>query len=155
MKPIYHGESLSTQSSSKYFFLENYSRVVCDPGLGTRGFPTALPLTQQTFELVGLNLDLPQPQNGGVVCLICAKCKIIQGKSVYFYLTSFLFQALFLEQGSDIFGVWFSSKISISSTPDHWNSLRLPLNMPLGLFQTLDFFLNLSKDDRGYFLTWG
>lgn len=34
---------------------------------------------------------------------------------------------------------------------DHRNSSRPPLNTSLGLFQTLDFSLNLSEDDMGCF----
>lgn len=38
---------------------------------------------------------------------------------------------------------------------DHGNSSRPPLNTPLGLFQTLDFSLNLSEDDMGCFPVFG
>lgn len=71
-------------NSLQLVFSENCFRGMCDTGLTTRGFPTALPLTQQSFELVGLNLALPQPYSGGVVILICAKCKIIQRNQFIF-----------------------------------------------------------------------
>lgn len=37
---------------------------------------------------------------------------------------------------------------------DHWNSSRLPSNTALVLFQTSDFFRNLSKGYERYFLTF-
>lgn len=45
-----------------FFELFSCSRGTCDTGLRTRGFPTALPLTQQTFQVVRLSLALPQPR---------------------------------------------------------------------------------------------
>lgn len=154
MKPIYHRESLSTQSFSKLFSGRTAPELCVTLGWEQGGFLWPCHWLSRPLSQLGWTWICPSHRTEVWSFLFVQSARLFRENQFIFTWQASFSKLFSWNEVLTYLGSVLVPRLESLKLRDHWNSLRLPLNTPLGLFQTLDFFLNLSKDYRGYFLTF-